>query len=183
MYKLRKPSYITSTIDITQYPEPENKIAEVLIQTALIDEESKLKLEEISSPESVRSDLSDGFNDTVENVSIITSKEEKKGVKREVTDEIDKVRKRAKRLDRIKGKYFETKENMQTFETSYDVEVVILSKEQQINEVLERKLSYNYQNGPFKCDDCYKGFIDEDNYMKHYKSQHDPVSVFTLLRI
>ncbi|KAG6463458.1 zinc finger protein 2 homolog [Manduca sexta] len=82
--------------------------------------------------------------------------------------------KRAAKVNKIKGKYFETKENMTNFESMYDVEIVILTKEQQLNDLLERKSSHNYLNSPFKCQYCYKGFIDEDNLKKHFKAQHDP---------
>ncbi|XP_075989993.1 uncharacterized protein LOC142985602 [Anticarsia gemmatalis] len=54
-----------------------------------------------------------------------------------------------------------------------NVEVVFLSKEQQIEEVLARKESYNYQNSFYKCELCFKGFITDVTF-KNHMARHDP---------
>nr|XP_049695825.1 zinc finger protein 501 [Helicoverpa armigera] len=72
-----------------------------------------------------------------------------------------------------KGKYFETKDNIDDFEKSFNVEIVILSREQQFKDVLERKNSTNYLQSPYKCENCYKGYMSEDILKKHMLSQHD----------
>ncbi|XP_063392082.1 zinc finger protein 436-like [Cydia fagiglandana] len=48
-----------------------------------------------------------------------------------------------------------------------DVQVVVLSKEEQIEEVLLRKNSFNYLNSFYKCDKCYKGFITDSTFKNH----------------
>ncbi|CAK1591603.1 unnamed protein product [Parnassius mnemosyne] len=54
-----------------------------------------------------------------------------------------------------------------------DIEVVILTKEQQIEEVQARKTSANYINSFYKCEHCYKGFMTEST-LKNHMLKHDP---------
>ncbi|KAJ8706899.1 hypothetical protein PYW07_012977 [Mythimna separata] len=72
------------------------------------------------------------------------------------------------------GKFFETKENMSDFEKAYDVEIIILSQSQQLQDVLDRKTSANYLHSPYKCELCFKGYMGADILKKHVLSQHDP---------
>ncbi|CAH2064783.1 unnamed protein product, partial [Iphiclides podalirius] len=53
-----------------------------------------------------------------------------------------------------------------------DMEVIILTKEQQIEEVQARKTSFNYLNSFYKCEKCYKGFITDSTY-KNHMMRHD----------
>lgn len=62
------------------------------------------------------------------------------------------------------------------FDKGDDIEMILLTKEQQIEEVLCRKNSLNYKNSVFKCDKCFKGFMTDVTYRKHMV-RHDPVSV------
>lgn len=62
------------------------------------------------------------------------------------------------------------------FDKGSDIEMIVLTKEQQIEEVLCRKNSLNYKNSVFKCDKCFKGFMTDVTYRKHMV-RHDPVSV------
>lgn len=59
--------------------------------------------------------------------------------------------------------------------------VIFLSKEQQINEVILRKNSMNYNNSPYKCDKCFKGFLEKNTFVNHME-KHDPVSGFLILQ-
>ncbi|OWR44415.1 Myoneurin [Danaus plexippus plexippus] len=52
---------------------------------------------------------------------------------------------------------------------------IILSHEEQLQEMMERSKSENYTNSPYKCDLCYKGFIDPTAFDKH-KEKHDKIS-------
>lgn len=61
------------------------------------------------------------------------------------------------------------------FDKAGDIEMIVLTKEQQIEEVLCRKNSLNYKNSVFKCDKCFKGFMTDVTYRKHMV-RHDPVS-------
>lgn len=56
-----------------------------------------------------------------------------------------------------------------------DVEVIFLTKDQQLEEVLARKDSVNYQNSYYKCDLCYKGFMTDATF-KNHMVRHDPES-------
>ncbi|XP_052746106.1 zinc finger protein ZFP2 [Bicyclus anynana] len=53
-----------------------------------------------------------------------------------------------------------------------DVEVVYLSKEDQMAEIEQRKSSSNYINSFYKCDKCFKGFITDATYRNHMM-RHD----------
>lgn len=57
-----------------------------------------------------------------------------------------------------------------------NVEVVILTKEQQVAEIEARKVSVNYVNSLYKCEKCFKGFITEGTYRNHM-TRHDTVSI------
>ncbi|XP_072947057.1 uncharacterized protein [Epargyreus clarus] len=54
-----------------------------------------------------------------------------------------------------------------------DVEIVHLTKEEQLEEIEARKTSFNYLNSAYKCDKCYKGFITDATYRNHMQ-RHDP---------
>ncbi|XP_013140987.1 PREDICTED: zinc finger protein 2-like [Papilio polytes] len=48
-----------------------------------------------------------------------------------------------------------------------DVDIIVLTKQEQIDEVEARKMSVNYLNSFYKCDNCYKGFITESTFRNH----------------
>ncbi|KAL0809110.1 hypothetical protein ABMA28_012734 [Loxostege sticticalis] len=56
-----------------------------------------------------------------------------------------------------------------------EVDEMILTKEEQIEEVQSRKTSMNYLNSFYKCKKCYKGFITDATY-KNHMIRHDPSS-------
>ncbi|XP_072946984.1 uncharacterized protein [Epargyreus clarus] len=56
-----------------------------------------------------------------------------------------------------------------------DAVEIILSHEQQMNELRERAKSLNYLNSPYKCDFCYKGFLQVEAYENH-KEKHSKSS-------
>ncbi|XP_059062043.1 zinc finger protein 79-like [Achroia grisella] len=53
------------------------------------------------------------------------------------------------------------------------VTVIKLTEQEQIEEIMKRQESSNYLNAPYRCDLCYKGFI-EPRAWKHHRSKHDP---------
>ncbi|CAB3252254.1 unnamed protein product [Arctia plantaginis] len=76
--------------------------------------------------------------------------------------------------DTFETEDFETNaEESVEFLNKEDIEVIVLSKEQQIEEILARKTSYNYNNSFYKCELCYKGFMTDSTY-KNHMSRHDP---------
>lgn len=56
-----------------------------------------------------------------------------------------------------------------------EMEVILISKEEQIKEIQSRKTSMNYKNSFYKCEKCFKGFISVATYNNHM-IRHDPVS-------
>ncbi|KAJ8706471.1 hypothetical protein PYW07_012549 [Mythimna separata] len=53
-----------------------------------------------------------------------------------------------------------------------DCSEIILSKKEQFENLLARSKTANYMHSPFKCDLCYKGFVDARAYENH-KIKHD----------
>ncbi|XP_026325577.1 zinc finger protein 709-like isoform X2 [Hyposmocoma kahamanoa] len=64
-------------------------------------------------------------------------------------------------------------EDYERFSTEYNVDIIFLTKEEQINEVIARRESDNYKNSRFKCELCFKGFTGEAAFRNH-KGIHDP---------
>ncbi|XP_061727262.1 zinc finger protein 107-like [Cydia pomonella] len=60
-----------------------------------------------------------------------------------------------------------------SFESTYDLKVVTLSKEEQLEEIETRKKSQNYLESPFKCENCGKGYGVESAYNNH-RVRHNP---------
>ncbi|KAF9407546.1 hypothetical protein HW555_012469 [Spodoptera exigua] len=59
--------------------------------------------------------------------------------------------------------------------SDFDIELKCLTKEEQYNELLARKSSQNYINSFYKCELCFKGFLQDETYKKHM-IRHDPSS-------
>lgn len=110
--------------------------------------------------------------------------EKKRKVKREVKEEIsseieieakEKVRVRRKSKPRVNNLYSDP-EDREKFSQKYDVDIIVMTKEDEMNDMLERKNSPKYLRAHNKCEECYKGFIHEDTLKRHIKDKHDPVS-------
>ncbi|KAJ0169420.1 hypothetical protein K1T71_015007 [Dendrolimus kikuchii] len=86
---------------------------------------------------------------------------------------LDNVNSECTKVSQKQEKRFESKDNLANFENMYNVDVVVLSKEEQMKAVLDRKKGISYLHSPYKCDLCFKGFMDVDNLTKHCMSQHD----------
>ncbi|CAG9790679.1 unnamed protein product [Diatraea saccharalis] len=54
-----------------------------------------------------------------------------------------------------------------------DIELIILSKDQQMDEVRARMESLNYSQSLYKCNKCFKGFMSSATYKNHMVT-HDP---------
>ncbi|XP_038221365.1 zinc finger protein 14-like [Zerene cesonia] len=57
-------------------------------------------------------------------------------------------------------------------EIKVDAREIILTEEEQITDMQTRARSLNYLNSPYKCDLCYRGFIDPIAFGKH-RDKHD----------
>ncbi|XP_063545035.1 oocyte zinc finger protein XlCOF6-like [Cydia strobilella] len=64
-------------------------------------------------------------------------------------------------------------EDFPAFEKEYNFDVVILSREQQIEDMASRKEKDNYMNSQFKCEKCFKGFYTEATLANHDSKHHD----------
>ncbi|XP_063545012.1 zinc finger protein 595-like [Cydia strobilella] len=66
-----------------------------------------------------------------------------------------------------------TKLNFAAIESTYELKIVTLSKEEQLEEIATRKKSPNYLESPFRCEHCGKGFGVESAYNNH-RVWHSP---------
>ncbi|KAI8431664.1 hypothetical protein MSG28_016143 [Choristoneura fumiferana] len=96
-----------------------------------------------------------------------TSKRKKKNVS---GNESEKEPKKTKKIKKM----FECEEDFPKFESKYNMEIVVLTMEQQLENMVARKNSSNYINSPFKCEHCYKGFSSEATFKNHNLKHHDP---------
>ncbi|GBP46286.1 Zinc finger protein 680 [Eumeta japonica] len=58
-------------------------------------------------------------------------------------------------------------------------DIIILSKEQQLEELESRKNSLNYLNSPYKCNKCYKGFLEDITFKNHMVRHEEYSGEFT----
>ncbi|XP_026325576.1 GDNF-inducible zinc finger protein 1-like isoform X1 [Hyposmocoma kahamanoa] len=101
-------------------------------------------------------------------------KKKRKKRKREERDVKKKKIKKEKLKEDIRNtKPRKTEEDYERFSTEYNVDIIFLTKEEQINEVIARRESDNYKNSRFKCELCFKGFTGEAAFRNH-KGIHDP---------
>lgn len=77
-----------------------------------------------------------------------------------------------------KQKQYKSKsiEELQNFSITYQVEILHLTKEEQVRDVLSRKETEKFQKAVFKCEECYRGFTAEKAFQNHM-AIHDPVSM------
>lgn len=110
------------------------------------------------------------------------SKKEKTKAKKGRTKKVD-TKPAEPKIDRRRKPFF-TNDLSETLFTITD-----LTFEEQVAEIDKRKESANYKNGVFKCEECYKGFLDEDAYNSHMSRHTDvsmtlfEVSLFSKLKI
>lgn len=77
-----------------------------------------------------------------------------------------------------KQKQYKSKsiEELQNFSITYQVEILQLTREEQIQDVLSRKETEKFQKAAFKCEECFRGFTAEKAFQNHM-AIHDPVSM------
>ncbi|KAL0858626.1 hypothetical protein ABMA27_012459 [Loxostege sticticalis] len=96
----------------------------------------------------------------------------KKVVKKKTVEVKKKVKeKKVKNVEETNRNYIQNDDDIPKGE----VDVVMLTKEQQLEEVHSRKTSMNYLSSFYKCELCFKGFISEATY-KNHMLRHDPSS-------
>ncbi|CAH0602442.1 unnamed protein product [Chrysodeixis includens] len=69
---------------------------------------------------------------------------------------------------RVRGR----KEKINKGDNDTTLPVILLTKEQQIANLLAKAKSVNYTSSPFRCEQCYRGFVDSRAYDNH-KLKHD----------
>ncbi|KAJ0169470.1 hypothetical protein K1T71_015057 [Dendrolimus kikuchii] len=126
-------------------------------ETDVVEELKKEDKEYSNHKESIDIDHVDSCTDSDDNVPLKTISV-KKQVKREVRKRIERKPRKIilKKID--KGK-------------KLDVIEIDLTKEEQINELMKRCQTQNYMYSPFRCELCYKGFVDTKAYENH-KDRH-----------
>ncbi|XP_026325477.1 zinc finger protein 43-like [Hyposmocoma kahamanoa] len=74
-----------------------------------------------------------------------------------------------------KQKQYKSKsiEELQNFSITYQVEILQLTREEQVQDVLSRKETEKFQKAAFKCEECYRGFTAEKAFQNHM-AIHDP---------
>ncbi|XP_049884110.1 zinc finger protein 676-like isoform X2 [Pectinophora gossypiella] len=87
---------------------------------------------------------------------------------RKVTD-VTRMRERKNKTNRKK----KTKDDLANFSKTYNVEVIVLGREEQIADVTSRRETEKFSNANFKCMDCYRGFTAEKAFKNHL-AIHDP---------
>ncbi|CAB3252251.1 unnamed protein product [Arctia plantaginis] len=163
----------TKVIDITQ-----NEISELKTD---YDELNELILQEFDYTETIEED-SKIFTDFIKHIEepkttkLSNNTHSKSNINKLLKEDNSKPTQNIKRSNSTqkKGRYFEIDEKLRDFEKVYNVDVIILSAEEQMKDVISRKLSSNYLHSPYKCELCYKGVMDEDSLKKHVLYQHDP---------
>ncbi|CAB3234713.1 unnamed protein product [Arctia plantaginis] len=166
----------TKVIDITQ-----NEISELKTD---YDELNELIFQEFDYTETTEED-SKIFTDFIKHIEepkttkLSNNTHSKSNINKLLKEDNSKPTQNIKRSNSTqkKGRYFEIDEKLRDFEKVYNVDVIILSAEEQMKDVLSRKLSSNYLHSPYKCELCYKGVMDEDSLKKHVLYQHDPLNL------
>lgn len=93
--------------------------------------------------------------------------------KRKNSLKIDKVkRKKEEKVKRPFNRKYE--EDFASFSESFNCDVVFYTREQQLREVEERKESIEFKKARFKCEICFKGFMNVSAHEKHMTT-HDKV--------
>ncbi|KAG6463457.1 gastrula zinc finger protein XlCGF26.1 isoform X2 [Manduca sexta] len=161
--------YKKSEMYITEYPEPEPSILEVMLDCKTDSPSVKTETDVIPEEE-IKLEINTDIVDPPK-VKKKKHKEKIKKSKRILKMESEEKEKNDEPVRfKQKGRYFETKENMTNFQRIFDCDIKVLSKEEQVQDIKERRDGFNY---PYRCGDCFKGFMDEANLTKHNLSWHD----------
>ncbi|XP_063630884.1 serendipity locus protein beta-like [Cydia splendana] len=129
-------------------------------------------------------DFEDDFSDEKLELPLKKRRKSKKKIAMKVDELKDntdkpKVRRKRKRKEEVTRKFRKAENDFMpvfdfaTFESSYAVKIVVLSKEEQLEEIAARKKSRNYLESHFRCEDCGKGFDAEAAYNNH-RLRHSP---------
>ncbi|XP_061727234.1 zinc finger protein 225-like isoform X2 [Cydia pomonella] len=141
-----------------------------------IPESDELKIEyEIKDKLECIDNDGDFSDDNTEQIFVATNPvrdvKVRKGRKKKTKIEEKRVKKKIKK--RTSDNDYLPDFDFAKFESSYSVEIIALTKEQQLEEIRARKQSANYQYAAYKCEECGKGFMANDAYNNH-KIRHSP---------
>ncbi|XP_063545018.1 zinc finger protein ZFP2-like [Cydia strobilella] len=78
---------------------------------------------------------------------------------------------------RIKNEKEEMRKN-KIFESDHSVQIVILSKEEQLAELAARREGRNYLESQFKCEVCYKGYGMKPAYENHVERHNSSIGPY-----
>ncbi|XP_063545040.1 oocyte zinc finger protein XlCOF6-like [Cydia strobilella] len=155
----------TTTLIEYQHQEPEPIIKDEIESK----HEDLVKYEDLDNnldvDDNIDYDADEDYKDEVE----VKKRKRKRKVEKEVTREKKKLPKEKK----IK-KMFECEADFPAFEAKYNMEIVVLTMEQQLENMAARKNSSNFINSPYKCQLCFKGFSSEATFKNHNLKHHDP---------
>ncbi|CAH0404147.1 unnamed protein product [Chilo suppressalis] len=173
----------TDTLDmiVTQQPDIIWKFAVTPIESILPLDSEEVKLEATFKIEKVKAESD--FEETLDqkeadytvpiefaNDDPSSDSEDNMPLQNIRTRNTEKIKKRPKVKIKKKKNVPELKIPPKTIKP--DAREILLTKDQQMQQMLERAKSLNYLNSPFKCELCYKGFIDTRAYENH-KEKHD----------
>ncbi|XP_048002622.1 zinc finger protein 845-like isoform X2 [Leguminivora glycinivorella] len=124
------------------------------------------------------------FDDEIDDVSTVdsdesykckkTRKQRKSVVKKETRDlKCDKIKRVKEVVRKNEKKMTKSASDDSAVESAYAVQIVHLSKEEQLEEIAARKKSRNYLESHYRCDDCGKGYDSETAFNNHLV-RHSP---------
>lgn len=107
----------------------------------------------------------------------LIQKYNKKATERKKITDITRMRPgKVKKQKQYKSK---SVEELQNFSITYQVEILQLTREEQVRDVLSRKETEKFQKAAFKCEECFRGFTAEKAFQNHM-AIHDPVSIMII---
>ncbi|XP_063391784.1 zinc finger protein 433-like [Cydia fagiglandana] len=176
-------------IKIKNNDEPEVSLSDTKIKMEI--EIERLNYDEYDGVETKKEDIESDDNDDIDDVDsdndflIAKTPVKRKAVKKRVALKKE-AKKDTKRGGEVKRKRKEGKrkfrdpanDNMPIFdfakfENAHAVKIVVLTKEEQMEEINLRKKTRNFLESNFRCDDCGRGF-DADAAYNNHLLRHSP---------
>ncbi|XP_063630812.1 zinc finger protein 90-like [Cydia splendana] len=157
--------HTTTLIEYQHQEEPEP--TEPVVKDE-VESKHEVKYEDLDNNIDVDDNIDYDDEDYKEEVEV-----KKRKRKRRVEKEVTREKKKLPKEKKIK-KMFDCEADFPAFEAKYNMEIVVLTMEQQLENMAARKNSSNYINSPYKCQLCFKGFSSEATFKNHNLKHHDP---------